>query len=55
MEGSDGLAAHAVTNMYGSGEGNTVTHHYAGTINKTKKKKEKQDGKRSIKHDRNGK
>lgn len=37
MDG-EGLAARA-TNTYWSGEGNTVTHYYAGTISKNKKKK----------------
>ncbi len=35
----DGLAASGVTNTYGSGEGQNTTHHYAGTVDKAKKKK----------------
>lgn len=35
----EGLAAH-VTNMYGNGDGNTVTHYYErGTKSKSKTKK----------------
>ena len=33
----EGLAAHVVSNMYGNGEGNTVTHYYdRGSKSKTK-------------------
>lgn len=35
----EGLAASGVTNTYGSGEGQNTTHHYAGTVDKPKKKK----------------
>lgn len=34
-----GLAASAVTNMYGSGSGNNTTHYYAGVMNRKKKTK----------------
>ena len=43
----EGLAAH-VTNMYGNGEGNTVTHYYdrgSKLKTKTKKKEGKKNGK----------
>ena len=43
----EGLAAH-ITNMYGNGEGNTVTHYYdrgSKSKTKTKKKEEKKNGK----------
>ena len=43
----EGLAAH-VTNMYGNGDGNTVTHYYErGTKpkNKTKKNEGNKNGK----------
>lgn len=35
MEGEGGLAH---TMVYGDGSGNTVTHHYAGNIDKSKKR-----------------
>ena len=42
----EGLAAHVVSNMYGKGEGNTVTHYYdRGSKTKTKKKEGKKNGK----------
>lgn len=43
----EGLAAQAVSNMYGNGEGQTVKHYYGGSSmgkqekKKIKKKKEK--------------
>ena len=39
----EGLAAMSagVTNMYGDGKSNTVTHYYAGSKGKSKKKKGK--------------
>ena len=43
----EGLAAH-VTDMYGNGECNTVTHYYdrgSKSKTKTKKKEEKKNGK----------
>lgn len=39
----NGLAAMA-TNTYGSGNGNTVKHYYAGTVVKDRKKKGKKNG-----------
>ena len=44
MEGvSEGLAAQSagVTNMYGDGKSNTITHAYGGMMNKGKTKKKK--------------
>ena len=42
----EGLAAHVVSNMYGNGEGNTVTHYYdKGSKPKTKKNEGKKNGK----------
>ena len=36
----EGLAAHVVSNAYGNGEGNTVTHYYdRGSKSKTKSTK----------------
>ena len=44
----EGLAAHVVSNVYGNGEGNTVTHYYdRGSKSKTKPKKN--EGKKSGK------
>ena len=43
----EGLAAHVI-NMYGNGEGNTVTHYYdrgSKPKTKTKKKEGKKNGK----------
>lgn len=38
----EGLAAQAVSNMYGNGEGQTVKHYYGGaSISKQEKKKVK--------------
>lgn len=36
-----GLAASGVTNTYGDGKSNTITHSYGGTIDKKKVKKKK--------------
>jgi hypothetical protein len=44
MEGAgEGLAAQSagVTNTYGDGKSNTITHAYGGVINKGKSKKKK--------------
>ena len=44
MEGLAAMSA-GVMNTYGSGEDQNTKHHYAGTINKSKKKKSNKEGK----------
>lgn len=42
MEGlASQLAGSGNTMMYGDGGGNTITHHYAGTLDKPKKKRKR--------------
>ena len=45
----EGLAAHVVSNMYGNGDGNTVTHYYDKKGTKPKNKPKKKEGNKNGK------